>query len=130
MKTPRPWFVVRGLLVAVAIEAGLWLTFEMINHTSEPIYVGVSALVGGIVTLGAMRKPWFFLGVLALVSATFSRVFDSSAYSMLMTTFSLGTILGAIAGRIIRSISTRTRSVPNGNPTRSVGTSANLLLDE
>ena len=109
-----------GLPAAVAILACLAMTHEMIHVTSEPVYVTVSAIVGAFFALGAMRKPWFFLAVTGVVWATFPRVSDSSADSMLGGTYSLGAISGALAGWIIRGHRVRRRThakLPNESAT-------------
>jgi hypothetical protein len=95
-------------VAGVAIMAGLAMALEMVHLTSEPVYVTVSAVIGSVFALGALRKPWFFLAVLVAVCATFPRVSDCSAWSMVGGTYGMSTILGALAGWTIRGCRTRT----------------------
>jgi hypothetical protein len=71
MRYPRLWFIVPRILIAVAIVVCLvaidWLMFDY--HVDAFVYVTVSACVAGFFALGAMRKPWFFLGIAVLLWA-------------------------------------------------------------
>jgi hypothetical protein len=106
MRFSRLWFSVRRLLVAVVTVMCLvaihWLIVNY--HVNASVYVAVSSCVAGLFVLGAMRKPWFFLGIAVLLWAALPTVFDSSANDLFVGSYSLGWLLGAFAGGIIRSV--------------------------
>ena len=47
-------------MAAAAILTCLAMTHEMINHTSEPVYVTVSAVVGSLFALAPCASPGSF----------------------------------------------------------------------
>ncbi len=108
---PRLRLTVQWLVAVLAVLACLGMTHEMIRHTTEPVYVTVSTVVGSFCAFGSIRKPWLFLTVLALAMAIFPKVDDSSEDVILGGMYVLGTILGALAGWIIRSRQKRVNSI-------------------
>ncbi len=112
MKLPRARFMIRRVIVAVALVICLAATDELILFASEPVYVAVSAVVAGLFGLGAMRHPWFFLAVVIVLRLGFPDVSDSSAHSMFVGSYVLGWAFGAPAGWIIRSLADDGSALP------------------
>jgi hypothetical protein len=103
----RVGVAVKWTMVAVAITAGLAMVHWQILIASRTVYVPVSAAVAGLFALGAMRHPWFFLAVAVLLWLAMPTVFDSSANDLFVGCYQLSWLLGAIAGKIIRSLRNR-----------------------
>ena len=119
MRTPRVWLSVRGVIVAVAIVTCLAITHSQILDVSKPVWVAVSAAVGGLFALGAMRHPWFFLAIVVLLWAILPRIFDSSAHDLFEGCYAFGWFLGAVAGKVIRGFRNRAGAVPDApSPSR------------
>jgi hypothetical protein len=112
MQIPRLRFSASWVIVAVAIAALLVLAESLIAHTRQEVYLPVSSIVAGVFALGAMRQPRFFLAIAVMVWVALPRTFDSSSHDMFEGAYQLGWILGAIAGKVMRSIKREGDDVP------------------
>ena len=106
-------FAVRGVIIAVAVAAGLAIIDSQILHAGLPISLAVSALVAGLFALGAMRHPCYFLAIAVLLWAALPTVYDSSAHDLFVGCYQGGWCLGAITGKIMRRCEICGAVVPN-----------------
>jgi hypothetical protein len=100
-RLPVRWLLVAAATVVVLATAD-WLIVDC--HVSQPVYVTVSASVGGLFALGAMRDPWFFLAIAVALWVVLPAVSDCSAHDMFVGCYQLGWAIGAIAGKLLRSL--------------------------
>jgi hypothetical protein len=118
MQLPRmtPWQV----MIATALGAVLfWATMALLCLviSTGPGFLAISAAIGGLFALGAMRHPWLFLAIAVAIWVATPRVFDSSAHDFFQGCYRLGWLWGAIVGAIVRRSSNsvgRRHSSPAG----------------
>jgi hypothetical protein len=112
MDFAREWLILKKIPSAVAIAAVVVVVDGMIWHTGPEIYATASAVAAGVFALGAMRAPWFFLATAVLANVASPRVFDCSAHDLFQASYQMSSILGAVAGKVIRMVRARGATLP------------------
>jgi hypothetical protein len=94
----RKWLI--GLILVVCVVAiHEWL---MGFHSLQPIVIAIVACVATVFGLGAMRRPWFFLGVIVVLWVASPKVFDSDVHELYEGGYQLAWLMGAPAGWVLR----------------------------